>query len=407
MSRLNTNGLSRALGSLDHNVRLVFIARSLSSTGFSSTMPFIAIYLAEQRSVPLYLVGLMYLISGALGFFSLVVSGIVSDRFGAKRTIVIGYGLSLAGAAYMSVAVAAHLNVYVIILTYPFLTLLRGVSVPSSAAIISEGKGDVVNRFSALTMASNLGFAVGPALGGVVAQAFGYAPLFGFSAVLMAACIPLGLALTDKKLPEYKRQAGLKPPVYVTAFLAIVFLSFIVVGQDIQPFALYAGVFDSVSNSLIGLMFAFSGLLIVALQLVVNLVFRKWGAYASLVSGSGVAAAGYYLLAASKAVPYLFLSMAVITLAEILVTVPTQVWIVANSPPERRGAYQGYYSAMRSGGRSVAAWLGSTDLGLFSQNPAYAWYVIVGLAVAGGLAYLGHLRFFGSGNQKSLTPHWQ
>jgi predicted MFS family arabinose efflux permease len=84
--------------------------------------------------------------------------------------------------------------------------------------------------------------------------------------------------------------------------------------------------------------------------------------------------------------------MAIITLAEILFVVPTQVWVTHRSPTSRKGAFQGYFSAVRYTGRSVAAWLGTTALGLFSRHPAYAWYVIVAISLLDLVLFYVHHR---------------
>jgi|GEM_PF-7055253 MFS family permease len=139
---------------------------------------------------------------------------------------------------------------------------------------------------------------------------------------------------------------------------------------------------------MIGYLFAFSGMVIVGFQLIINKVLRKYGAVKTLVMSSIVSILGYLLTAFSRTVDQLFLSMGVITLAEIFFVVPSQLWITMNSPSSRKGAYQGYYSAVRNGGHSVAAWMGSTTLGIFVFNPVYAWLIIVGCAVAYGLGYV-------------------
>jgi hypothetical protein len=140
--------------------------------------------------------------------------------------------------------------------------------------------------------------------------------------------------------------------------------------------------------------FSFSGLLIVLLQLGVVGFIRRRGPYL-LVAGSLVAGAvGYFATALSRDVVSLLVSMAVITLAEVLFVVPTQVWVTYRSPDTRKGAFQGYFSAVRFTGRSVAAWLGTTALGVFSNDPAYAWYLIVAISLVTLLLFSVHHRHY-------------
>jgi predicted MFS family arabinose efflux permease len=343
-----------------------------------------------ERSTPLELVGVMYLLQGGASLCSQILSGLLSDHLGAKRTLLIGYAFSAAGAIYMAVLVAGSYAPLLIIMTYPIFSLLRGVSIPAGATLIADDNTDLIGNFSLLVMASNLGFALGPAIGGLVVAAKGYALLFLMSSALTFTSLILSLFLTEGKYHLVKEKASPRPDVYTLGFILLTLLGFIVIGQDIEPFALYSGQFLHVSNLTIGLLFAFSGLLIVILQLPVMRLLRRYGSYRLLVVSSLAAFAAFAILYLTASELELFLAMGTITLAEILFVVPSQIWVTLRSPSTRKGAYQGYYSAVRTAGRSMGAWLGSTIQGLFLTEPSYSWVTMMVLALAFGAGYSVH-----------------
>lgn len=374
------------------NVKIISATRVLSSTGFSATVPFLALYLAVERSTPLELVGVMYLLQAVAGLASQVTSGFVSDHIGAKKTYLLGNAFATGAALYMAAVVALNVNPILIILTYPVFSLFRGFTIPAGAALIADEKTDMVTNFSLLTMAANFGFSLGPALGGFLVSFTGYAFLFVFSAVMSLTSLAASLTLSEGTYHLAKEKAAARPDLSTMFFVLLAFLGYVVIGQDIEPFALYAGKFAGVSNLDIGYLFSFSGLLIVALQIPLMRLFGSVRRHRLIVASASLSLTSFALLYVSRTLPGFFASMAVLTLAEIMFVVPSQIWITEKAPESRKGAYQGYYGAARSAGRSSAAWLGSTVQGIFYQEPEESWVVMGALALAMGAGFALHGR---------------
>ncbi|MDG6910334.1 MAG: MFS transporter [Nitrososphaerota archaeon] len=378
------------MAQLTTNVRIITVTRMLSSTGFSATVPFLALYLAVERSTPLELVGAMYLLQAIAGLVSQIVSGLVSDRIGAKKTYLMGNAFAAAAALYMAALIAIDVSPLVIILTYPAFSLFRGFTIPAGAALIADEKTDMVTNFSVLTMAANLGFSLGPALGGFLVSYTGYGFLFVFSAAMSFVGLGASAILREGTDHLARKKARALPDRSVMAFVLLAFLGYVVIGQDIEPFALYAGNFAGMSNLDIGYIFSFSGLMIVVLQIPLIRLLAGHRKHSLIVGSAAVALLAFGLLFFARTLPDFFASMAVLTLAEILFVVPSQIWITEKAPASRKGAYQGYYGAAMSAGRSSAAWLGSTLQGLFYQATELNWVVMAGLALAMGVGFALH-----------------
>jgi MFS family permease len=382
------------LSSLSRNVKLVTLGWVLMSTGFSATMPFMAIYLVSVRSVSYYVVGAVFLAQGLLGLLSQVIAGFLADWTGPRRSMLAGNLVAAVSTFILAYLIAVQFDAGLIIMFYLAFSFLRGLSQPASSALIADDSGDLLTNFSLLNMAINFGFAIGPAAGGFLINFTGYAYLFVLSGILALATFFVTLPVTEAGYFKAKARENPRPDAATFFYLVLTFMGFLVIGQDVQPFALYASVFAGLKDATIGLLFSFSGLLIVALQLSVAGVIRRRGPFIPVIASLMIGAVGYAVTSFSLDVPSLFVSMALITLAEILFVVPTQVWISYRSPGSRKGAYQGYYSAVRGAGRSVAAWLGTTALGAFS-SPAFAWYLVVGISCLTAVLFTLHHRRFG------------
>ncbi|MDG6998927.1 MAG: MFS transporter, partial [Nitrososphaerota archaeon] len=99
--------------------------------GWSVAMPFFGVYLSVSRGIPLGEVGITYLLSAILSFFSQLVGGRLVDSFGVKPVMRYGYlGTSIA-AAVTAYLVIINVNGLLLILLYPLFNFIRGLSQPS------------------------------------------------------------------------------------------------------------------------------------------------------------------------------------------------------------------------------------------------------------------------------------
>ncbi|MEM0287027.1 MAG: MFS transporter [Nitrososphaerota archaeon] len=381
------------MSNFSRNIKLLTAGRVISSIGFSSTIPFLAVYLSVERNVSLIVVGAMYLVQGIAGILSMTLSGFVSDKIGPRRTMLIGYLFSLLSSLILAFLVYFNINPLIIIITYPVFSFLRGFSITPTATLAADEKTDVITNFSLLVMAGNLGFAIGPAIGGFVVSLADYAALFFLNSVFTLASAVLAVLTMEGTYHLAREKEKAKPDIAIATFLLLTFLGFIVIGQDIEPFAIYSSKVIHVSNLIIGYLFSFSGAMIVAMQIPAMTVLRRYGIYACLIIGCTLGALASVVIAAATNELHLLIGMAIITLAEIFLTVPSQVWITLRSPGSRKGAYQGYYSSIRTSGRSAAAWLGSTMMGIFVY-PHNSWYVVSMISLLTGIAFLYHERLF-------------
>jgi len=369
--------------------------------GWNATLPFVGVYLAVSRGAPLSIIGASYFATGVTSLGSQVLGGRLADRFGPRKVMLLGYSASIVSAILLGQLITAQADPLFIAAFYPVSALARGLCQPVPAAIIASSRqSDIMTRFSFLTVASNLGFAVGPAMGGILAQYYGYPAIFLFTATVFGATaltalvsISGGRLYDGKRLQEKTRRRSLDPKRdrNVIVLLILAFLSFLVSGFDIQPMSLYSATFLHIPNDQIGYLFSTNGLGVVLLQFpLIKLVQRLRRALLPLILANLVCVVGFVMVASAVSFQELEVVMVVLTVSEMLLAVPMQTIMATLSEPETSGTYQGYSSGVMNAGRSMAAFVGPTMFSLLIYEPSLAWYVISGVAilVAIGLSLL-------------------
>ena len=395
--------LARArLQGLEREAWILFVLRTMNSTAFSASMPFFGIYLLTVRSVSMTVIGLVYFATGLLGMGGQVIGGRLEDALGPKKVMVLAYVSALSSGLVLGYLALVNAEVSVFFLVYPAFSLLRMLSNPATASIIAgHQRSQVRPGLNLLTIGGNLGFAIGPAIGGPLASAYGYADVFFFSSVAVVPVIIMTALLVKGGIRYAKEGSVALPPKRTLSwkddgsviwFLVLTFCLYVSIGYEITPISLYVADFLKFSPSEIGYLFATNGLVIVILQLpLVNLAERSKNLVLPLVASGAVAVASFLIAGSSSDFLRFEAVMVVITVGEILLTVPSQTIISLFSKAGNRGTYQGYYYAASNGGRSVAAFVGPLIFDLLTPSQALGWYLIAGftLAVSAGFGILG------------------
>jgi MFS family permease len=361
-------------------------------------MPFLAVYLSAVRDVPLDTIGVVYVVAGILSLGSLLLGGRMTDLVGPRRVMLMGYAFSVVSALILSYLIGVNAETNLILVAYPVFNLLRGLAQPASSAIVANSEiRNLKTGLSLLSIAGNLGFAIGPALGGVLAQTFDYSSVFLFSAavplitsLLTVMFVGGGALKGDRGEPE-RRSAALRWATdrSLILFLALVVAGYFAIGYEIVPISVYAQKFLSFSSEQLGFLFATNGLVIVLLQLPLSSLFFRAKKLAYPLVGSCLFAALSFVMAGLSSTFLEFEAvMVVLTLGEIFMTVPSQAVLTLFSGVRSRGTFQGYYAAASLGGRSLSPLIGLWTFDIFSGAPRLGWYAIAVFTALLGVGFL-------------------
>ncbi|TBR20485.1 MFS transporter [bacterium] len=396
-------------------LKLLCLGQCLQLAGLSLSMPYMALYLNRERGLGMGTVGLFLALTMLATAFGQAAGGALSDRAG-RRPVMVG---SLVGRAVLTFLLAAavhgHWSVPAVVASHMAGAFAGNLYFPAAHAWIAErwGRHERLEAFGWLRVAANLGWAIGPAVGGFF-MAASYGAMFAASAAvcLLTAlfvrtameadapvphpCVPMG-ACGPSKGAWHGGTQGLE--LVLGAFSGPLDRRFVrfcgwtvlmgtVMSQLVAPLSVYAVTYAAVPADKVGWLFTINGGLVVLLQPFVNRLGRTMRISQVMTVGGLFYAAGYALVGTAAGFGGLALAMAVITLGETFVS-PGNSTLSANlAAPGEAGRYTGLNGFSHQIGSALGPLLGGVMLErLAPSHPALPWLAVAGLALAGATGY--------------------
>ena len=370
-----------------------------ASLGNAVVFPFFTLYLTEVLGVSMTLVGTLLSINAILSLLSQSVGGELTDRWGRKRTLL--FGFSSAGVVFLWMATARSLAAVIPALILG--GLVGNLSGPASSSMVADlvAPDRRTSAYSLLRIAYNLAFAIGPALGGLVA-ARSYGLLFAVAGVLAIATAATTALLIHETAPhphaaEHPDPAG-PAGSYADVLRDRLFLAFWVLtlfgglgySQLMTTLPVYLKRWHGLPETFYGFIMSLNAALIVLLQFPVARVVEPFNKALSLGAGTLLYAAGFTLMGVGGA-PFLFvLGVVVITLGE-LVLAPVSTAFTADLAPEHlRGRYMGAFGLTWGVSFALGAFLGGAAMD--RVHPMYIWFACGASSLLAGLGFLALAR---------------
>ncbi|WP_276088728.1 MFS transporter [Pedobacter sp. JY14-1] len=315
-------------------------------------VPFLGVYMVNHQHFSLTDTGTVLACFGIGAVAGNFIGGWLTDKFG-HFCIQVG---SLLATVPLFLILPGLKDIYSMSVGVFILSMFSEMFRPANSVAVAHysTKENVVRSFSLNRMAINLGFSIGPALGGFLA-AISYSWLFYGNAV---AALLSGLLLfvyfgriKDGSHQEERTEAengregtGLSPyrdiPFLFFSFLCCVFaICFL---QLLSTIPLYYRVIYHMGEAEIGMILAFSGFVVFALEmLVVHIAEQRLSVATILIWGTLLCAFSFLVLNLSQGIPLLYFSIFVVCLAEILAMPFMSTVTLRRSSVSKRGAYMG------------------------------------------------------------------
>lgn len=326
------------------------------------------------------------------GFFG----GRLTDKFGFYPVQI--FTLSGGGILFILLGLMKSFPL-ICIFTFTLSLVNEAFRPANSTAIAFYSLEDNRTRsYSLNRLAINLGWAVGGALGGILAK-FSYSLLFwvdGLTNIMAAVLMWRFLkAAAEKHVvhPKAVRDASASPYRDRT-YLMFIFLVILFATCFFQLFTTLSAYFKNelnFSEPFIGLLMAINGLLIVAIEMI--LVFKLEGRRKNtyfIARGVILIGSFYFLLNVFHLKEWMaILGMVIITAGEILSMPFMNSYWITRTNTYNRGQYAGLYTIAWSVAQTLAPLLG----GLLAEHHGYAtlWWCVAGLSF---LVFLGFKALF-------------
>lgn len=379
--------LSQTLGSFSTTYWYLWVGTLVNRLG-SFVLPFMSLYLTQQRHLGVAEAGLIVSFYGIGSTIAGPVGGALADRIGRRTTLLLGLG---AGGTLTILLGLVHALWAIALLTF-----LVGFIADWYRPAVSAAVADVVEperraqAYGYLYWAINLGFSCALVLAGFLAK-LGYLTLFlgdGLTTLAYAGIVYLRVPETRKAHPSeaHHRAGGMKDALRDPVLMAFVFLAFLLSCIYAQsnvglPLDLAAHGFPP---SVFGVLLALNGIVIIAVQPFVAGPLRRFRRAGVLGVAALLTGLGFGWNAYATTVPGFGVGIVIWTLGEILNATFASAIVADLAPPALRGRYQGLYTMAWGlaafAGPAGGAWV----LSHFGAKTLWIGCVVVGVAIAVG-----------------------
>lgn len=337
----------RAFAGLPRTVWVLALAGLVNRAG-SMVLPFMTLYLTFKLGYPTALAGRIVGLWGIGSMAGSLLGGYWVDRLGAVRVQQISLLANAVGYLLLPLVKDPVPLGLLVLLTASLGEALRPAMM--SAVAIAAAPEQRARSLALVRLAHNLGFAVGPAVGGVLAT-WSYVWLFVVDGVTCAAAaVLLGAVLGWRRGPVIasgaRVAAGAGPwrrPAFV-AFLAATFALGLVFFQVFSTLTLYWRTAYALPENHIGFLLGINGVLIVAVEMVLVHAVEKLPPLRVAAAGCVLIGVGFALTPMGRGAAWAALTVVVWTLGEMLALPQVNVVAASQGRAEEAGSYMGAYS---------------------------------------------------------------
>ena len=365
-------------------------ARAVNTMGLSLVMSFLGIYVVETRGYPAWAYGLIALCANLGQSMSNAWAGNLSDRIGRRPLITTALFVRAGFIALLGTQVLLDAPLWTLGANMVVTSVLRGCFEPVAYALVADVVRDDqrVAAFGIQRMGTNVGWAVGPAAGGMLSLVMPYGAVFYFAAVGSVIAAFVTLRVVDPPRPATSGapvparddlgtalREGLADPLMRMLLLGT-FLCALLETQMFSTFSIYLTTQLRLHTADVGLLYALNGLAVLALQVPALGLIRRLGIGVMLPWASLLDALGFALIGLASGFAGGAVSILVLTCAEVLFDPAQQAAIAEVADPARRGRAFGVVGFASMVGIAVAPLLGGRLLDALGTHHIALWLLI-------------------------------
>ncbi|MGB6268526.1 MAG: MFS transporter, partial [Olleya sp.] len=359
-------------------------------------IPFLSLYLTDVKGFSLPQVGW---IMTSYGFGSLVgnfIGGKLTDLIGYYKTIVLSLfagGLGFIGIQFLDSFNGLCLGVFFLMLAVD--TYRPAIFVATDVYSINN---NVTRNIGLIRLAINLGFSIGPVIGGILIAKANYASIFwvdGITCIL--AAISLILLLKPKKGRKKEAKVidikeGVSPyknPAFLLFFFIMV-VNAIAFVQYFSSVPVFYKQHHFLNEDSIGWLLFLNGVMIVFLEmpLIVFLEKIQITKVTATILGIVFLAFSFIILNYSDWFGILIIGMILMTLGEMIGSPFANALALDMAPKGRKGSYMGLYSMSFSISHIIGHNAVMNTIDQFGFKTTWFWLFIALMLVAAITLYL-------------------
>jgi MFS family permease len=372
-------------------IYLLGASNLVMSAGRSAAWLFLPILLYTSYHLSFLYVGVLVSLVIPVSLIAAIVGGAASDRYG-RRPFVAYPPLAYALVSLLLYLFWSH-GLTVVMGLWAANMFLGNVGGGAQNALMTDVSEESrrMSVFSVLRIFGNVGFAIAPALGGLLASQFGIPVVF-----LVACVAALGGGLLLTLFLEETHQestASSRPlreratfPFHDSTFLALGVLGIgltLAAGQFGTALTLFSVGVRHFSYEQVGWLYSLNGIIVVTLQMPISWGLKRqhllWMAIGTLCYG-----AAFMFFYVGTAYAVFLVAMGILTVGENVVSPLQNTIVAAMASEEHRGSYFGAYSAITNGANVFAPSMGTLLLGTGNALALWGTFAVLTAVVAAG-----------------------
>jgi MFS family permease len=368
----------------------------VSALGFAVSIPFIAIYFHAELGLSMSQIGIFFGAMAVVRSIFQAVGGEASDRI--ERLTLLNLAQFGRTVAFFLLAFCIYKDwgFWPVAISLLISSIFGAVVQPVANAMVSDilPAEKRLDGYAITRAAGNLGWAVGPAVGGFFAG-YSYGLLFLLSGVitLLSALVfllflkPPKATMAEDRF-KFSDLLAIKDNPLLARHSILIFVLYLVVAQLIAPFSVYAVDMVKISEHQLGILYTVNGLMVAFLQIPVTRMLAGYRLTTQLAAGAFVYAIGYTMVGVLAGFEFFVLAMIVVTMGEIFMSPPSLTITSRLAPEGRMGRYMGIFGFFVAAGWSFGPLYGGVILDHFGDNAPVAWALISSLALLSGVGYM-------------------
>ena len=342
----------------------------------SMVLPFLGIYMISELGFSLENSGIVLSCFGVGSVIGSWLGGWITDKIGNFKVQAIS--LFLSAPMFLILPYFKTVESFAIIMLV--LSIISEMFRPANSVAITRyaKKENITRAFSLNRMAVNLGFSIGPSMGGFLSN-YSYDLLFycNAGAALIAGIVFFFFFngrkernaatenVSEKTVVEKERNAYTDTPFLVFNLFCVLFS--IAFFQILNTLPLFYKDVVHLTQTEIGLLMGFSGIIIVVFEmLLIHYTEKRFTVTQLLVFGSFITAISYFIFTFSHTLRMLYLAIGLMSIGEMLVLPLMSTVTAFRSQKNNRGAYMGLNGMTAAIAFIVSPFLGThiaTDYG--------------------------------------------
>ncbi len=366
----------------------------VNSLGSALVFPFLTLYLRQRMGVSMTQIGLVFTLNAVTSVAFGMIGGLLADRLGRRSVMLVSLLGSSATLSLMGIATSYGAMIV--------LAAAAGIAgplfQPARDAMVADltSPEQRTEAYSVLRVASNLGFAIGPAIGGFLA-ATSYLLLFGLAGGASLVFFFVTLIMVRETRPDVVEDAeGSRPvvtgfgPVFrdrtFLAFCGLLVLTSMVYSQVMTNLPVYMKESFGLGERYFGWVMSTNAGMVVVLQLWITRATAGWRRLPALASAALLYGVGVGAISLMRTLPGFLLCVVIYTVGEMILAPVSTAFTADLAPADMRGRYMGLLGLTWGISFGIGPLLGGAvyDAGL----PRELWLFAGGVGVLASVGFM-------------------